>query len=313
MRVGGGGERGTEISESAYYGGGSWYLNGWRAPLAEMVGRGKNCDNMQTEDMEVCVANDMRDEITKGDNWGRKRSSSRPSATRWCPRRPGCPQTTSGLRYMARGRRRMTVLSRENVMETGTATANRFIPGWKSNQDEEGGNGPVEGHVHGQDDGQVVRDQAGDVQEQGAGEGGGVAPGGEGGVRDGQGEGAGGGSLPDRGEGKPGDSQVGNDPGNTELEFQITDSKPRRKPKPMYFPKKRGIIPDGLVQTRLNHFRTLQKMNIDGGPGSANQSLEACQRGISTNGEGVFPDRKRKLNTMCPGNKRRREMSTCDS
>ena len=41
-----------------------------------------------------------------------------------------------------------------------------------------------------------------------------------------------------------------------------------RKPKPMHIVKKRGIIPDGLVQTRLNHFRQLTNQGI----GNTNES-----------------------------------------
>ena len=103
------------------------------------------------------------------------------------------------------------------------------------------------------------------------------------------------------------------DTGVNEQIVQKTEPKTSRKPKPMYFLKKRGIIPDGLVQTRLEHFRKIQKTNFDGGMGSANQSLAARQREISTNGEGAITDRKRKLTLMCPESKKRREMSTCDS
>ena len=96
------------------------------------------------------------------------------------------------------------------------------------------------------------------------------------------------------------------DTGVNELIVRKTEPKTSRKPKPMYFLKKRGIIPDG-------HFRKLQKTNFDGGLGSANQSLAARQREILTNGEGASTDRKRKLILMCPDSKKRRDMSTCDS
>ena len=269
--------------------------------------------------------------------------------------RPGCPQSTPGVRYKARVKRRMLDLSAGYVMDTGKATADQFIPDWKSNQDDEGGIGPVERYVHGQEDGQGVRDLAGDDHHQGAvvalgedggardgqgggaGEGGqsggrigqeecyskgelqthyqraGPAPGGGGGARDDQGEGAGGDGQPGNGGGEPEVPLTMDDTGVNEQIVQKTEPKTSRKPKPMYFLKKRGIIPDGLVQTRLEHFRKIQKTNFDGGMGSANQSLAARQREISTNGEGAITDRKRKLTLMCPESKKRREMSTCDS
>ena len=43
---------------------------------------------------------------------------------------------------------------------------------------------------------------------------------------------------------------------------------PSRKPKPWHIKKKRGIIPDGLVQSRLNHFRMLTN-----GEGGRNKQL----------------------------------------
>ena len=81
---GGGGMRGTEISENAYYGGGTWYLNGWLAPPAERGGRGENYDHVQSEDMEICDIYDSKGDITMGDISGRKRSS-RPSSSRMMP------------------------------------------------------------------------------------------------------------------------------------------------------------------------------------------------------------------------------------
>ena len=116
----------------------------------------------------------------------------------------------------------------------------------------------VEVHQH---EGDKVHDQV-----QGGGGTRDVAPGGDGGVgagrgghdqhRAGPGEGQGGRVQEEEG-GEAGDvhHQHG---GNLEIQ---TSSRPTfhtsssKKPKPMYFKKKRGIIPDGLVQMRLSQFR----------------------------------------------------------
>ena len=101
------------------------------------------------------------------------------------------------------------------------------------------------------------------VQLQGAEGGGVVAPGGEGGVGGGQGEGAGQGHHPkeearelraDGGTVDGGVLHVGEEHlvqgGHVHASSGVTS----RKPKPMYFKKKRGIVPDGLVQMRLSNF-----------------------------------------------------------
>ena len=143
-------------------------------------------------------------------------------------------------------------------------------------------------------------------QQQGAGGDGVVAPGGEGGVGGGQGEGAGQGHHPDE---VSGEQRAGKGTGSEGVfhdgeEHQVqggqvhdTTGVKSRKPRPMYFRKKRGIVPDGLVQMRLSNFKqqfpNLQSTwAVTTGQLSTNGVTAASQREYSTNGE---TSRKRKL------------------
>ena len=78
----------------------------------------------------------------------------------------------------------------------------------------------------------------------------------------------------------------------------------------MYFRRKRGIVPDGLVQMRLSNF-TKQFPNLQStwavttGVSLTNEKAAASQRKISTNGD---TERKRKWDQDFVGlTKKRRE------
>jgi hypothetical protein len=192
---------------------------------------------------------------------------------------------------------------------SGIDAAVQAIPGWKSSQDCKEGcvpdNVSAPELIASQEEGHHQGEGAHDHQ-QGAGGGGVVAPGGEGGVGGGQGEGAGQGHHPDEvaGEQRAGErtDNEGVLHGGEEHQVQgghvhgISGVK-SRKPRPMYFRKKRGIVPDGLVQMRLSNFKqqfpNLQSTwAVTTGQLSTNGVTAATQREYSTNGE---TSRKRKL------------------
>ena len=176
--------------------------------------------------------------------------------------------------------------------------------------------GEAQGHQQGAEEGGVVApggeggvggsqgDGAGQghhhsAGQQGAEEGGVVAPGGEGGVEEGQGDRAGQGQH-HSGEGqeqRAGAGAVLYDGGEHlvqggHAQGQVRSEVKSKKPKPMYFKKKRGI-----VQMRLSNFRkTFPNLQptwaVTTGQGLTNEGTAALQRDLSTNGDSV---RKRKL------------------
>ena len=153
-----------------------------------------------------------------------------------------------------------------------------------------------------------------------------MAPGGEGGVGGGQGDGAGQGHHH---SGEEGEHRAGRgtDAGGVlhdggehlvqggHVQVQVISDVTSRKPKPMYFKRKRGIVPDGLVQMRLSNFRkqfpNLQPTwAVTTGPVLTNGETAVLQRDISTNG---VSDRKRKLDqdfVVLP-KKRRESTDSC--
>ena len=131
-----------------------------------------------------------------------------------------------------------------------------------------------------------------------------MAPGGEGGVEGGQGDGAGQGQH-HQGEGREQRAGAGGvlyDGGEHlvqggHVQVQVRSDVKSKKPKPMYFKKKRGIVPDGLVQMRLTNFRKMfpnlqPTWAVTTGQGLTNEGTAAHQRELLTNGDSV---RKRKL------------------
>ena len=221
------------------------------------------------------------------------------------------------------GRRR---LSREWKNLSGFDTAVGAISGWKSSQDCKDGCVPdkvsaPELEVSQEDDHQHREGVQDQVHQQGAEGGGVVAPGGEGGVGGGQGEGAGQGHHPkeedgeqraDGGTGAEGVLHVREEHRvqGRHVHVQVSSDVTSKKPKPMYFRKKRGIVPDGLVQMRLSNF-TKQFPNLQStwavttGVSLTNEKAAASQRKISTNGD---TERKRKLDQDFVGlSKKRRE------
>ena len=130
----------------------------------------------------------------------------------------------------------------------------------------EGDRGSVEGPDEGGDDGQLQEDASQHVHVQGVGGGRVVAPGGDGGVRNVRGrhdqhhvgqEGVTGGCVPGGEGGEADDVHTRGDGQELQTSSRTTtfQSSIRRKPKPMYFLKKRNIILDGLVQKRLFDFK----------------------------------------------------------
>ena len=130
----------------------------------------------------------------------------------------------------------------------------------------EGDRGSVEGPDEGGDDGQLQEDASQHVHVQGVGGGRVMAPGGDGGVRNVRGrhdqhhvgqEGVTGGCVPGGEGGEADDVHTCGDGQELQTSSRTTtfQSSISRKPKPMYFLKKRNIIPDGLVQKRLFDFK----------------------------------------------------------
>ena len=212
------------------------------------------------------------------------------------------------------GRRR---LSREWKNLSGFDTAVGAISGWKSSQDCKDGCVPdkvsaPELEVSQEEDHQHREGVQDQVHQQGAEGGGVVAPGGDGGVGGGQEEGAG----QDQGQEhhlKEEDGEHRAD-GGTDAEgvlhvvkeeqqvqgghvhCQVSSNVTSKKPRPMYFRKKRGIVPDGLVQMRLSNFTKMfpnlqSTWAVTMGVSMTNEKAAACQSKISTNGD---TDRKRK-------------------
>jgi hypothetical protein len=290
------------ISKEAYENGGSWVMDRWVCPTVRR-GRGKNEDN-------VCLGRKDNNPIDN-DNVrpciNRKRRRQQSSSTRSRKIPPSSSSCSrSGPRRIVSGRRR---LGRGWNIMSGTDTAIQAISGWKSSQDCKEGcvpdNESAPELIASQDEGHHQGEGAHD-QLQGAGEGGVVAPGVEGGVGGGQGVGAGHGHHPDevRGEQRAGQGTesegVCHDGEEQRVQgghVQDTTGVRGRKPRPMYFRKKRGIVPDGLVQMRLSNFKTqfpnLQSnWAVTNGQISTNGREAASQREFSTNGE---TNRKRKL------------------
>ena len=210
-----------------------------------------------------------------------------------------------------------------------------------------GDGGALEGPDEGEDDGQQQEDDSLHVHVQGVGGGRVVAPGGDGGVRDGRGrhdqhhvgqEGATGGRVPGGAGGEADDVH----PRKDGLEIQTSSrtttvqTSTSRKPKPMYFRKKRNIIPDGLVQKRLFDFMK-QFPNLEENISTSDRKIQIQNytnnmgdngMGVSTNRGGVANQRnkhstngkpgtetetgtKRKLEPDTTTCKRRRENTDC--
>ena len=102
------------------------------------------------------------------------------------------------------------------------------------------------------------------------------------------------------GAGGQGDGHHGGAPGDmVEFVQQNTSKADSRKPKPMYFKRKRGIVPDGLVQMRLSNFiQTFPSLQPSGvvtmGGGLTNDRGAASQRNFSTNQRAGISGSKRK-------------------
>ena len=313
------------ISREAYENGGSWLVDRWVCP-GDRVGRGENNED------NVCAVYQSRANDRSGESNNNnmetvnKRKRTRPPSSSTMSRRtpPPCPRRRP--RRIVTGRRR---LSREQNNLSGFDTAVWARPGWKSSQDCEDGCVPdqesvpelevsrEEDHLHG---------GGAQGRQQGADGGGVVAPGGEGGVEGGQGDGAGHGHHHSREDGEQ-RAGGGTDAGGVlhdggehlvqggHVQVQVISDVTSRKPKPMYFKRKRGIVPDGLVQMRLSNFRkqfpNLQPTwAVTTGPELTNGRTAVLQRDISTNG---VSDRKRKLDqdfVVLP-KKRRESTDSC--
>jgi hypothetical protein len=291
------------ISKEAYENGGSWVMDRWVCPTVTTVraGRGENNGDI------VCLGREDNETVDNNNVLtckNRKRMRQSTSSTLSIITPSSCSR--SGPRRIISGRRR---LSRGWNVMSGIDSAIQAIPGWKSSQDCEEGcvpdNASAPELIASQEEGHHQGEGAHD-QLQGAGEGGVVAPGVEGGVGGGQGVGAGQGHHPDE---VSGEQRAGKGTGREGVfhdgeEHQVqgglvhdTTGVRSRKPRPMYFRKKRGIVPDGLVQMRLSNFKqqfpNLQSnWAVTNGQSSTNGVTAASQREYSTNGE---TSRKRKL------------------